>query len=85
METMKPVCVVYSIGKQKCSFSGKTAEGAVVSFADKSVVREFLSWVMIRKLLAFKEKAANAQSEASSGTHERQPKSDLQVDQSRSA
>ncbi|MBB3208907.1 lipid-binding SYLF domain-containing protein [Rhodopirellula rubra] len=71
-DTQKPIAVVYSMGKQKCSFSGKSAEGAVVSFADKSVTREFLSWPMIRKLLAFKEKA-NAQPEPSGGHAERQP------------
>ena len=71
MENQKPIAVIYSMSKSKCSFSNKTADGAVVSFADKSVVREFLSWSMIRKLLAFREKSL-AQPQPSGETTERQ-------------
>ncbi|MGB7323722.1 MAG: hypothetical protein WBD31_02540 [Rubripirellula sp.] len=53
----KPVAVIYSIGKDRCAFSGKNSDGAVVSFQDGSIRRQHLSWAMLRKLLQFKEKS----------------------------
>lgn len=51
----KPIAVIYSIGTAKCGFTGKKADGAVVSFADRSVTRQHLSWAVIRRLLQFRQ------------------------------
>lgn len=59
----KPIAIIHKIGKAKCNFSNKTAEGALVTFQNGSVKRQFLSWAALRKLLEF----TNVQPEASSG------------------
>ena len=68
MENVKPILVVYCTGKARCSFSGKVSEGATVTFADKSIVREHLSWTMLKKLLVHKERASANTSGDSSQT-----------------
>lgn len=54
MSDKKPIAVLYEVGKAKCTFTGKTCDGVVVSFADGSIKRKHLSWAVLRKLIEFK-------------------------------
>ncbi len=61
-EQPKYIAVIHSVSKGKCSFTGKSCDGAIVSFHDGSIRQQMLSWAMLRKLLQFKEQAnAHAQ------------------------
>lgn len=53
---MKTLIQIHSIGQQKCSFSGKEAEGAVVTFSNGTVKESFMSWASIKKLATFQFK-----------------------------
>ncbi len=57
MSDQKPICVIFEAGHGTCSWSGKEADGARVTFADGSVNNKFLSWTNLKKLLDFKQKA----------------------------
>lgn len=59
-QQQQPVCAIYEAGHGTCSWSGKEAEGARVTFADGSVKNKFLSWTNLKKLLDFKQKAKEA-------------------------
>lgn len=78
MENKKPLAVIHEISKGKCTFTGKSCDGAVVSFADGSIKRGFLSWSILRKLLEFNK---NAQAEASGGEVANKPQPNLQTGQ----
>lgn len=78
MENKKPLAVIHEISKGKCTFTGKTCECAIVSFADGSIRRQHLSWSALRKLLEFQN---NANSKASSGEATDQSKPNLQAGQ----
>jgi len=54
---MQQIATIHSVGNGTCSWSGKKAEGATVSFADSSVKEQFISWTNLKKLLNFKAKS----------------------------
>ncbi|MCM2372076.1 hypothetical protein [Aporhodopirellula aestuarii] len=57
MTEQRPICMIFEAGHGTCSWSGKEADGARVTFADGSVNNKFLSWTNLKKLLDFKQKA----------------------------